>query len=136
MPQRLFLITTTAVLAALLLLPAPAAAQYVAGSDFAFVDRPTTLARSGASDTLVVTYRPNSSIARVDTLVGAREWTPRQAGVVKLQAPGGEAQSVSVRFDRTPVSGLFVLIGAGLILFGGAGFAFRKLLEDDDLPVA
>ncbi len=112
---------------------APASAQYVAEDARLYIEQPVALTLPG--DTLVVTYRPNSSIARVDTLVGTRAWTPRQAGVVKLQAPGGEAQSVSVRFDRTPASGLFVLIGAGLILFGGAGFAFRKLFEDDDLPV-
>jgi hypothetical protein len=87
------------------------------------------------TDTLLATYRPSTSIAHVDTLVGAQQWTPTEAGVVALSTPGGDTQNVSVRFARTPLAGLAVLLVAGLILFGGAGFAFRKLFEDDTTSV-
>ena len=132
-PAFLLLLTF---LALLLLLARPAAAQYAEG-DAHFVGQPSHLTLPASADTLVVTYRPSTSIAREDRFParGASfAWTPTQAGVVKLSTPGGEPQNVSVRFQKTPAAGLFVLIGAGLILFGGTFFAFRKLFEDDAAP--
>ncbi len=85
-------------------------------------------------DTVFVTYRPNSSIAARDTIrIGgfdSMKWMPKQAGVVQIGLPGGASQNVSVRFTEPPVSGIFVLILAGLILFGGAIFAMRALFSD------
>ena len=43
---------------------------------------------------------------------------------------GDAAQSLSVRFQGTPLGGLIVMILAGLILFGGATIALRALLAD------
>ena len=120
-----------------LLLARPAAAQYAAEGDDHFVGQPTRITLPASADTLVVTYRPSTSIARVDRFPargGAFSWTPTQAGVVALSTPGGQTQNVSVRFRETPAAGLFVLIGAGLVLFGGAAFAFRKLFEEDAAP--
>lgn len=115
----------------------PAAAQFTL-SDEPFVGRAVTVTLppdAVAADTLVVTYRPNSSIARRVLLptggAAAVTWTPDRAGVVALAVPGGVAQNVSVRFQRLPASGLFVLFSAALILFGGAVFSFRKLFEQD-----
>jgi len=41
------------------------------------------------------------------------------------------AQNVSVRYAAYPASGIFILIVAGTILFGGAGFAMGKLLSEE-----
>jgi hypothetical protein len=83
--------------------------------------------------TVVVTYRPNSAIPLVDTVtVGGFEsirWTPERAGVVRVAVPGGPSRNLSVRFAALPVSGIVVLILAGLILFGGAAWAMTKLLS-------
>lgn len=113
----------------------PGAAQSITLlPDLAVVGRETTLQFGAPVDTLFVTYRPNSVLAQSDTIrIGGFDsvkWTPRRAGVVRVALPGGTAQNVSVRFTEPPRSGLFVLIGAGLILFGGAIFSMRTLLRD------
>ena len=83
---------------------------------------------------VITTYRPNSAIPIVDTLtVGgftSVRWTPERAGVVRVSVPGGPSRNLSVRFAALPTAGLFVLIVAGLILFGGASWAMYKLLSD------
>ena len=56
-------------------------------------------------------------------------WTPSRAGVVALATADGASRNVSVRFDETPISGLLILIVAGLVLFGGAALAMRALLS-------
>lgn len=112
-----------------------AAAQYVDPAEKPYVGDPVTVTLP-AADTLLVTYRPNSSIAR-RVLIPAEGrqtvvWTPAEAGVVALATPqGGPQQNVSVRFDTPPVSGIFILLLAGAILFGGAVFAFVKLFQED-----
>jgi hypothetical protein len=82
---------------------------------------------------VVITYRPNSAIPQTDTLDARGSpfttVTFRQAGVVRVAIPGGPSTNVSVRFDRTPVGGVVVLVLAGLILFGGAGFAMAMLMR-------
>ena len=93
---------------------------------------PVTVTLGAPADELLVTYRPNSGIAVEETVPvsGTRAtWTPSRAGVVSLATPDGTSQNVSVRFDETPVSGLLILIVAGLVLFGGAAFAMRALLS-------
>jgi hypothetical protein len=93
-----------------------------------------TLTFDAPVDAVVTTYRPNSAIPIVDTLtVGgftSVRWTPERAGVVRVAVPGGPSRNLSVRFAALPTAGLFVLIVAGLILFGGAGWAMRRLLSD------
>jgi hypothetical protein len=93
-----------------------------------------TLTFDAPVESVITTYRPNSAIPIVDTLtVGgftSVRWTPERAGVVRVSVPGGPSRNLSVRFAALPVSGLFVLIVAGLILFGGAAWAMRKLLSD------
>lgn len=120
----------------LLALAAPASAQTVTLSpEIPEVGQETTLRLSAPADYVVVTYRPNSIVALRDTIrIGGFEsvkWTPARAGVVRIGLPDGSGQNVSVRFTGTPLSGLLILIAAGLILFGGAVFAMRKLLEGD-----
>lgn len=83
-----------------------------------------------SADTLIVTYRPGSSISETETfpVAGGRfEWLPRQAGIASLSTPGGPSQTVSVRFSTFPFAGFIVLILAGGILFGGAILASISL---------
>lgn len=132
--------TAFALALSLLLLAPGAQAQFVSGGKTLYVGQTVELADGLPSDTVVVAYRPSSSITERDTLfreVGLLHWTPRQAGVVQLATPDGTVRATySVRFDSPPLWGWAVLFGAGLILFGGATYAFRKLFEgDDDQPV-
>lgn len=103
--------------------------------EIAVVGQETMLRFGAPVDTLFVTYRPNSVVAQRDTIrVGgfnSVRWTPKRAGVVRLALPGGANQNVSVRFTEAPLSGLLILIGAGLILFGGAIFSMRALLSGE-----
>lgn len=89
------------------------------------------------SDVKVV-WRPNSAIPDTVALSPegtSFEWTPSRAGVATVVTPEG-SQNVSVRYSAYPASGIFILIIAATILFGGAGFAMGKLLSDEDGPTA
>lgn len=132
---------TRALCLALLCLAAPAAAQDAAPvastimvlPESPIVGEPATLTFDAPVDAVVLTYRPNSAIPVVDTVrIGgftSIKWTPVEAGVVRVAVPGGPSQNLSVRFAEWPLSGIFVLLVAGLILFGGAGWAMAKLLS-------
>lgn len=119
---------------AALLLPALASAQGTVSfsTDPVVQGQPVTLRFSEPADSVMLTYRPNSDLASTDAVAlggaTAYEWTPREAGLVRITTPGGVAQSVGVRFTGLPVSGLLVLVVAGLVLFGGAAFALFTLL--------
>ena len=82
-----------------------------------------------------VIWRPNSAISDTVTLHVSGQtftWTPTQAGVATMTTSNGTSQNISVRYDSYPASGIFILIIAGTILFGGAGFAMGKLFGGDD----
>ena len=122
-------------LAAALVLPARG--QFFAEGTRIYRGEAIDVALPEAADTLMVTYRPSSAIAHTVALPtgGARSvsWTPEEAGVVELSAVG-TSQNVSVRFRSVPPGGLLILLLAGTILFGGAGFALKKLFEEDRPP--
>lgn len=115
--------------------------------DAPIVDRPVRVSLDAPADTVTVTWRPNSAIPETVVLnvTGTSfEWTPSRSGVARIDViSGGEtvSQNVSVRYASYPASGIFILIIAGTILFGGAGFAMGKLLggemPDDgiDMPM-
>lgn len=111
-----------------------AMAQYTLDPADIYVGTPVTITLAEPADTLTVTYRPNSSIATQEVLLtnGQQtvEWVPQQAGVAAISTPAGGSQNVSVRFQDAPASGIFVLLLAGFILFGGVIFAFVKLFKD------
>ena len=112
-----------------LVAPRAARAQYVEQDEILVAGQPVTLSLSEA-DTLMVTYRPGSSISHTEELRaagGQLEWTPAQAGIAALTTPGGPTQNVSIRFARLPVLGVIVLIVAGGLLFGGIAYASNKL---------
>lgn len=97
------------------------------------VDSPETAA-------LWVVHRPNSQTAetiRVGNFnaEGQVWWTPKAPGIATLRdrdpAAEGEAASVSVAicFSTNPASGILVMVLAGLLLFGGAGWSLRLALR-------
>ena len=116
-----------------LLLALPAAAQFERSADDLFVGQEVTITLPAPADTLFVTYRPGSSIPIMEAIPVPDQqtvaWTPQYPGVVALATADGASQNVSVRFRAIPGGGVFVLIAAGLILFGGIAFAFRKLFS-------
>ena len=86
-----------------------------------------------------VKYYPGSKIERVDT-VGVTDpsgyllWRPKYAGVVSVSArKDSESVSInrSVKFDSIPGSGILVLMIAGIVLMGGAGWSILRLYEKD-----
>ena len=102
--------------------------------------QPVRITLDEAADDVSVVWRPNSAIpdtVSLDADGTSFEWTPTRAGVATVVTTIGEettAQNVSVRYDEYPGAGIFILILAATILFGGAGFAMGKLLSDEELP--
>lgn len=90
-----------------------------------------------------VEYRPNSSTARTETLEptdqsGTTSWAPRDPGLARLSVSGPEGSTgtmaISVRFTTFPVSGIAIMLFAGLLLFGGAGFGMSLLMRERKMP--
>ena len=129
-----------ALAAALLAAPASAPAAQAPAPDIVSITpeqprrgEPVTVTFSAPADSVVVTYRPGAVTATSETFTpgaAAFEFLPKRAGVVSVAAAGGDGQSLSVRFRGAPLSGVIVMVLAGLILFGGAGLALRALLAD------
>lgn len=98
---------------------------------------PIELAVQGASS-LEVTYRPGTVVPEKETLPienGRLTWTPLHPGVVELAFVEGDerdVRKVSVRFGSIPVGGVLVFLFAGGVLFGGAAWAFRRLMQGRD----
>ncbi len=91
---------------------------------------PTVVTLDSLAEQVQVIWRPNSAISDTVTLDVSGQtftWTPTQAGVATMTTSNGTSQNISVRYDSYPASGIFILIIAGTILFGGAGFAMGRL---------
>lgn len=130
--------------------PAPATELHLAES-YPLRDRPVTVTvtRAGApvaGAVVSVRYRPNSELAHVEALPptgpdGRVLWTPTDAGIATLEAPGGQGEgpatlSVAVRFGAFPGLGVLVMVIAAILLFGGAGFGFYLLMGEPQGPPA
>ena len=103
-----------------------------------FQGRPVRITLDQPTASVKVVWRPNSAIpdtVALDPTGQSFEWTPTRAGVASIVTPEG-SQNVSVRYSSYPASGILILIVAGTILFGGAGFAMGQLLGGDDEPAA
>jgi hypothetical protein len=88
-------------------------------------------------------YRPNSSTTSTEHLAttdaaGTVFWTPSAAGPVRLEARPPEAAedaapaaslAVAVRYGGFPLSGLAIMVIAGVLLLGGAAFGMTMLLR-------
>lgn len=90
---------------------------------------------------LSVTYRPNSETKVSETISPSTEkgtwfFTPGHAGIVELsvEQPGKPknkvlvSKPISVRFSKTPISGILVMLFAGFILFGGIIISMKQAL--------
>ena len=113
-----------------------AAAQSVVSPDVPVRGERVTVTFEAPVETAQVIYRPGSVAADTVELPASGQtvsFSPAQAGVVRVEA-GGTSVPLSVRFPSPPLSGLIVMIGAGLVLFGGAAFAMRALLAGGELP--
>jgi hypothetical protein len=64
---------------------------------------------------------------------GTVRWTPMEAGVVVLSWEGG-SENVSVIRSATPLTGVIVAIFAGILLLGGTGLSFYRMLTEGDVP--
>lgn len=122
-------------LAALLLAPA-ASGQIGLSSGTPTRGEPLTLTFDAPQDTVLVIYRPGSVTADTSLLRAGGDvltFAPDRAGVVRIQA-GEASQALSVRYPSPPLGGLFVMIAAGVILFGGAAASMRALFASDAPP--
>lgn len=90
---------------------------------------------------LKVTYRPGSktskSVELTSQTAGVFAWTPTSPGLVTVAAHvEGQAKALvtknfSVRFAEGSVLGIFVMLFAAILLFGGAAISIRALLRAD-----
>lgn len=112
------------------------------------IETDVELSNSPEATHLRVTYQPDAPVAVSEDFVLGDDtsirWTPRNAGIaklesIKIQAPregeGEEdaitvfaSQDVSVKFDGIPASGVVIALFAALVLFGGAFFSMKALL--------
>lgn len=91
--------------------------------------------------TVSAVYRPGSSVES-ESVVGTSStggqltWTPQIAGIATLQATwtdddGTEttmATNVSIKFASAPISGVLIMVLAGLLLVGGSLWRIRGVL--------
>jgi len=104
--------------------------------------------RPAAAARVSALYRPNShtehrtELAPVDSS-GTVLWTPEYTGPVTLEVrpagaepgpdgapvPPAATLTVAVRYGSLPPSGLFIMVLAGLLLFGGAAVSMLLLLR-------
>ncbi|MCB1152907.1 MAG: hypothetical protein H6684_01550 [Deltaproteobacteria bacterium] len=96
---------------------------------------------------LSVTYRPNSrtehsvkesAFTPTDGLTRSMQWTPSDAGITALAVvPEGEdakavaSTTVATRFSGIPISGVFIFLFAGVVLFGGMAWSIRIVMQHD-----
>ena len=88
---------------------------------------------------LWVIYSPNSETQTEEEVGrfssgGAITWNPTRSGIATLSArddQGGAvaSENVAILFAKTPGSGVLVMLFAGVLLFGGAGFSLRSVLR-------
>ena len=91
-----------------------------------------------------MTYRPNSATSQTVEPVsfneaGEARLKPSVSGIVEIQAEGPYIKdqeietatlNIPVRYTSPPISGIIILLLAGSILFGGAGYSLVKALKE------
>lgn len=119
------------------------AAELSFEEDFPIVGREEIIAVAGGGTEgglwLWVVYSPNSETSTEEQIGrvppdGEVLWTPSRSGIATVSLRDGSgttvvAENVAILFDRTPSSGVLVMIFAGILLFGGAGFSLRSVLK-------
>jgi len=94
-----------------------------------------------------VTYRPGSSVRRVETIGesgqdGGIDWVPTEAGIATLTAvwtglDGAKMVAtvdVSVRFRSPPIAGIVIMIIAGVVLVVGSVFRMYNVVRSRQAP--
>lgn len=135
-----------------LLAAGPAAAQSIQlNQPFPLQGTPVMLMVTGEDGELLAgvelsaLYRPNSETSHTEVIgttdfAGQVQWTPTAAGIVTLSAgPSSEpvaSANVAVRFGAFPPQGLAIMLLAGVLLFGGAGLGFARMLGGPPAPPA
>lgn len=88
---------------------------------------------------LTAIYRPNSATA-VEKKLGKFDpdgkliWKPESAGITTLVAKSADdkkvaSKNVGTSYPSAPISGIAVMLFAGILLFGGAGYSLRNALK-------
>lgn len=116
--------------------------------DFPVVGEGQRVSVSGAERVedldLWVVFSPNSEtqteaeIGRFSA-DGTVTWKPSRFGIATLSArdAAGDvvaAENVAILFAETPATGVLVMIFAGILLFGSAGFSLRSVLSSGEVP--
>ena len=90
---------------------------------------------SGVGVEITATYRPNAHESiRHSNVIGTTDgngnlsWTPEESGIVVPSWKGGE-KAVSVRNRTTPLSGVIIMIFAGIVLIGGMLRYFIQMMR-------
>lgn len=100
-----------------------------------------------AGATVEVTYRPGSSVERIESVGvsavdGGLEWTPAEAGLATINATwkaadGADATgtaTVSVRYTSPPITGIFIMVVAGILLVVGSIIRMFNLIRTPRAP--
>jgi hypothetical protein len=121
--------------------PAMAGEIAVDGS-FPIVGEPMVLSVSDVgrpeNHTLRVVYAPNSETQTVEEIGrlsadGTIAWNPERFGIATLTVTDDAGstvatENVAILPAETPAGGVLVMIFAGILLFGGAGWSLRSVL--------
>ncbi len=88
-----------------------------------------------------VTYRPGSRVEVISDIgetdeAGGVNWAPDDVGIVTISAhwlgdDGGErtaATNISVKYASTPMSGILIMLLAGILLIGGSIYRFSRYI--------
>lgn len=125
--------------------------------DFPKVNQAVEIYLQGTEDVdlskikLEAEYRPNSETgftSQVDTIIEPGKWlfTPQIAGLVLLKAikqedaeTGKTSETIaslrlSVCYASPPLAGIFVIVFAGIILFGGIAISVRHAMISKKSP--
>ncbi len=119
------------------------AVDLVFEDDFPIVGRPETVTVDGAAADvdlrLWVVYSPNSETSTEEEIgvipaAGMIAWRPSRSGIATLSVRGGDggvvaSENVAILLDRIPAAGVMVMLFAGVLLFGGAGYSLRSVLR-------
>jgi hypothetical protein len=134
-------IIITLALAAFASGPVMAGEILVEGS-FPIVGEPMVLSVSGIAKpenhTLRVVYAPNSETQTAEesgrlSTDGTIAWNPARFGIATLTVTDDAGstvatENVAILPAETPAGGVLVMIFAGVLLFGGAGWSLRSVL--------
>lgn len=97
--------------------------------------------RPVAGAVVSATYRPGSSVSRLTEIgatdgTGRIEWIPVDAGIVSITAvhpdsltPIQASTNISVKFSSPPISGIIIMLVAGILLLGGSIVRFTRYLR-------